>query len=53
MLRALRPAALTFAVLCWGALARAGPGSAGVEWRGWNDGLQHARTTQRPIIVDV
>jgi len=54
MTRALRPAALTLAALCWGMLAHAGPGSTGgVEWRGWNEGLQHARASQRPIIVDV
>lgn len=54
MIRTLRPAVLAAAALCWGALASAGPGAAGgPEWRGWNEGLQEARATKRPVIVDV
>jgi len=36
-----------------GAFAAEAAPATGPEWRGWNDGLQQARTSQRPVIVDV
>jgi thioredoxin-related protein len=54
MIRMLRTAMLAALALAWSSLASAGPGTAGgPDWRGWNDGLQQARTSKRPVIVDV
>jgi len=44
--------ALALATLLAAGSAQAAPAAA-PDWRGWNDGLQHAQSTQKPVIVDV
>ena len=44
-------AALLLALVA--ALAAAPAAAAGVNWRGWNDGLSAAASSGRPVIVDV
>ncbi|MEO5616512.1 MAG: thioredoxin fold domain-containing protein [Candidatus Eisenbacteria bacterium] len=52
MNRSLRPAALGLATLL-GAFVATASHASGPDWRGWNDGLQQAGATRRPVIVDV
>ncbi len=54
MRRLLRPAALGLALLLAPAAAVPAPAApGGPDWRGWNDGLDRARSSGKPVIVNV
>lgn len=55
MTRLLRSAALALTLLLGADLVAATPAPAttGPDWRGWNEGLEQAKATHRPVIVDL